>query len=439
MCSGGSGSRLNEYGDIGVSIKFVLSLNLSLIISYGLLVGSAYGQLPVKSGSQPSGGAAAGTPMSKPVFHWRPASTRMRTEYSQIHAQLPVAGEPSDTGQGQNKIQGKVTCIDMAGRFSERLDSLTRAALDRVPKYKEATKAVDHFSTRTQRTVKFAKDAANYAIPYRGFSMSIEGSRIVQDKDQKLNNLCIAELTQQRLWDEMHPKIMTRIMQMAMGLGLPNAEDSQRVVQQGLDGLASLVGKEDAEATLAVMTDWKSQLNVPPAVFQQPAWDVDTSDRIYHKALDVSANGDPLIDFIHKGAKKFDHGKLFNFTASVVESNLAAMTVLCGSPFTALGAESLSTAFVMSTGGPEENKILKELYFGRRIEIRRKKISDEVELALKNYEKALLTHNGPLLAASEALLAELVGPDAIAKVLEHDPVNDTTFTPPIELSKETKK
>jgi len=130
---------------------------------------------------------------------------------------------------------------------------------------------------------------------------------------------------------------------------------------------------------------------------------------------------------------------LANFTASMVEANLAAVTVLSGSPMISLAAEGASTLFVMSTGGPEENKILKELYFGRRLEIRRKRIAEETELALTNYEKGLLTHNGPQLALSEVVLSQLVGPEKIADVLERDPINDFTVTAPIELAKEENK
>ena len=93
----------------------------------------------------------------------------------------------------------------------------------------------------------------------------------------------------------------------------------------------------------------------------------------------------------------------------------------------------------MSTGGPEENKILKELYYGRRLEIRRKRINDETELALTNYQKALMTHNGPQLAMSEVVLAQLVGPEKITTVLQRDPVNDFIVTAPIELAKKDTK
>src|SRR5262249_42874429 len=155
-------------------------------------------------------------------------------------------------------------------------------------------------------------------------------------------------------------------MQIAMGLGMGKSEQADMVVQKGVAGLKEIVGHEKAQSMLAELSEWNSQLSVPETVFQQTPWDVDTSERIYANALKTSADGDPLISSIFKSVKKFDHGKLANCAAGVIEANLSAVTVLSGNAGISLAAEGAATAFVMSTGGPEENKILKELYYGRR-------------------------------------------------------------------------
>jgi hypothetical protein len=324
----------------------------------------------------------------------------------------------------------------VSGKFGDTVHRLTKFALERNPEYEKTARATDHYGTKVQRTLQFTKDAVNYAFPYRGFSMSIEGSRVIRDdKKQKVNNLWIAELTKQRYWDEMHPKIMAQIMQIAMGLGMAKSEQADMEVQKGVAGLKDLVGEERAQSTLTELCEWKNELNIPETVYEQSPRDVDTTERIYANSLKTAADGDPLISEVFKRVKKFDHGPLVNALAGLVEADLSAVTILSGNPGISLAAEGASTAFVMATGGPEENKILKELYFGRRLEIRRKRISDETELALMNYEKALLTHNGPQLAMSEVVLAQLVGPERIPTVLERNPINDFALTAPIELGK----
>jgi hypothetical protein len=332
-------------------------------------------------------------------------------------------------------LHGSLTCVNLSAGFGQGISVLALSALKQQPRYMEATRAVKHYSTKVQRTIRFAKDAVNYAIPYRGFSMSIEASKVVLNKDQKLNNLCIAELTQQKYIDEMHSKIMVRAMQIAVGVGIQDPAASQREVDKGVNELAKLVGKEQAQYLKDELVAWNDQLTVSDSAFQQQPWDVDTSARIYQHALDRAEDGDPLIDDVCKRAKKFIHGKFFNATAGAVESTLSGMTIMSGNPLISIGAEAANTAFVMATGGPEENKILKDIYFGRRMEIRRKRISDEVQLALSNYEKAQFTHNKAQLAISEIVLGQVVGPDALAEILERDPVNDIEHSAPVELAK----
>jgi hypothetical protein len=342
------------------------------------------------------------------------------------------------------QLEGSAEYIDVGQGFGQTVHRLTKTALDRDPAYAKTAKAVDFYRTAFQRALRTTKDAVNYVYPYRGFSMSMEGSRVILDKDQKLNNLCIAELTKQRYWDEMHPKVMAKVMQISMGLGLKDPQQSEAAVQKGVEGLKQLVGPEAAEQTLAELKEWNDLLDIPDTAFEQPVWDVDTTERIYQTSLKTSADGDPLIKYVFKTVKKYDHSKLANIAAGMIEANLSAVTVLSGSPFVSLAAEGLNTAFVMTTGGPEENKILKELYFGRRLEIRRKRISDETNLALTNFQKAVMTHNAPQLAMSEVALGQLIGPEKIATVLERDPIDsiaaaDAAENAPIELAKEAGK
>ncbi len=432
--------------DYFMNIKTVLTLALSVVIADSMLLGTrAYADLPVESiqASIPPLQASApdASPSTIPVSKHK-RRMRMANNSKSVETYDPEIPDESTLVTSSNikaPLQGSATYVDMSARFGDTIHQLTKSALEREPEYQKTAKAVDKYRTNFQRAMRFTKDAVNYAYPYRGFSMSMEGSKVVLDKNQKLTNLWIAELAKQRYWDEMHPKIMAQIMQIAMGLGMDKSEQADAAIQKGVEGLTKLVGKDTAESTLAELSEWKSQLSIPEPVFQQSAWDVEMTERIYQTAQKTSADGDPLINYVYKRVKKFDHGKLANFTASLVEANLAAATILSGNPLVSLAAEGASTAFVMSTGGPEENKILKELYFGRRLELRRKRISDETELALTNYEKGFLTHNGPQLAMSEVVLAELVGPERIATVLEHDPINDFTVAAPIELAKKDAK
>lgn len=413
-------------------INTVLSLAVSVFIGNYMLVDASVYAASVES-VQPVPSTDSTKAVSKRGHRTKKTDSTQISE--KFEPRLPDESADPHSSKIKVPLEGSAKFLDVGTRFGETVHRLTKFALDQDPEYKKAARAVEHYSSKTQRAIRFTKDAINYAYPYRGFSMSIEGARIITDKPQKVNNLCIAELCKQRYWDELHPKIMAKIMQIALGLGMGKSEQADVAVQKGVTGLTDLVGQEKALSMLAEMTEWNDQLNIPESVFTEPPRDVDTTERVYANALKTSADGDPLISEIFKRVKKYDHGKLANFAAGAIESTLAAVTVLSGNAGISLAAEGASTAFVMSTGGPEENKILQELYYGRRLEIRRKRISDETELALMNYEKALLTHNRAQLAMSEIVMAELVGAEKIAVVLEHEPINDFTCSAPIELAK----
>ena len=272
-------------------------------------------------------------------------------EPDEMELALPDESENAPMANKVVALEGSATYVDISARFGERLHKLTKSALDRDPEYQKTAKAVDHYRTNVERALRVTKDAVNYVYPYRGFSMSIEGSRVILDEKQKLNNLCIAELTKQRYWDEMHPKVMAQILQITQGLGMENSDDADAAVKKGVAGLANLTDAETAEATLKELKEWKNQLSVPEPLFNQPAWDVESSERVYQNAIKVSADGDPLIHQVFKTVKKYGHGKLANMAAGAIEANLSAVTILSGNPFASLAAEGVNTAFVMTTGG----------------------------------------------------------------------------------------
>ena len=200
---------------------------------------------------------------------------------------LPDESQDDTTNHRRLALQGSATYYDISAKFGERIHRLTKSALDQDQEYRKTAKAVDHYRTNVQRALRTTKDAVNYVYPYRGFSMSIEGSRVILDEKQKLNNLFVAELIKQRYWDEMHPKVVAQIMQIAQGLGMEGSEQADAAVQKGVAGLKSLTDAETAEATLKELSEWKNQLNIREPVFQQSAWDVESTERIYQNALEV--------------------------------------------------------------------------------------------------------------------------------------------------------
>src|SRR5262249_37117353 len=110
--------------------------------------------------------------------------------------------------------------------------------------------------------------------------------------------------------------------------------------------------------------------------------------------------------------------KIAMATSQVAQTTLG--TASLAPSFFGPAAKVALLSFVMATGGPESCKLMKELYLDKRFESRLKVITEEAHLAVENYQTAVLTHNVPLLAFSESMIAEMAGRASVAKVLGHE-------------------
>lgn len=345
---------------------------------------------------------------------------------------------PADNVPGRKPLQGSVTDFDLNENFGKNLDYLSAAALNRIPEYRKIEKAVEKYRTKLQKSIRSAKDAANYSLKYRGFAMSKEGSNVLLDKIKKVNNLQAAEYMRQRYQDEMHPKVTGAIMQIAMGLGVKDPTESDRLVGVGMKSLKDLVGEDEALKTLDLMTGWKNQLNVPDTIFKKEQWDVKAFQNSMELAAKRSAATDPVLAAAKKKIKKYGYSRVASTSAGVFQASLALGMMMAPGSLSSLFS-LVDTGFTMATGGPESCKILKEVYYSQSLNVRKKRILDEVALAMSNYQTAILTHNPALLACSEAVLTQLVGQKALPSILGPEIVNDVRIEAPIEIAGKAKR
>jgi hypothetical protein len=276
-------------------------------------------------------------------------------------------------------------------------------------------KAVAHYRTTKQKVIAEAKDTADYVIPFRGFGPSSEAGDVILDEQVKLKSRASAEYARQRHIDDLHVKVVSNMMQIAMGLGMTDRAKSAETVGQGYDALKGLVGEEETERTLELLNTWMTEMNVPESVYAQGVWDVTTRQEKFKTILSAALEDDPVLHEITKRLHKYNKkSKLARATAHVVPAVLG--TAALTPSFVGPAAKAALVAFVMATGGPEQCKLLKELYLDKRFESRWKALNEEAHLALENYHIAILTRNPVLLACSESLIDSMAGDDTVQKV-----------------------
>jgi hypothetical protein len=268
-----------------------------------------------------------------------------------------------------------------------------------------------------QRLVAETKDATDYMIPYRGFGPSIEAGNLILDENVKAKSRASAEYLRQKHVDENHVKVVSSMMQLAMGLGMADRVRGKEITASGLRSLEGLVGTEEAERTLNLMSDWGETLEIPEAVYAQGIWDISQKQEKFSYVMENSLEADAVVHQIKKRLHKYNkRSKIARVGSQVVQSTLGAASMAPN--FIGPAAKTALLAFVMATGGPERYKLLKELYLDKRFESRWKVLNEEAHMALESYQVAVLTRNPVLLACSESVVGEMVGPEYVNGVFE---------------------
>jgi hypothetical protein len=365
-------------------------------------------------------GSGSGLSWSAPI---RPIGSSLSLLWSlPIDGPLPVVNSALRTAHRAirpskpipEKLTGGISLSD-EDKFSQRLDQLLDAALDRNDYSKVLDRAVAHYRTTTQKVIAETKDAADYLVPYRGFGPSSEAGDIILGEKLKIKSRASAEYARQKLIDETHLKVVTNMMQLAMGMGMSDRARGDGIVVSALGSLKELVGEEEAQKTFQMLSSWSKDLSVPESVYKQEVWDVHQKQDKLKYVMETSLDNDPVIHEITKRIHKYNHrSKFARVSAHVVQTTLGVASLTPS--FIGPAAKLALLSFVMATGGPESCKLLKELYLDKRFESRWKVINEEAHMALENYQIALLTRNPVLLACTESLVGQMTGPEHINPV-----------------------
>jgi hypothetical protein len=326
----------------------------------------------------------------------------------QLNWSLPINGRISQNQNSKNikRLDASINLSDSDNVISHAINNLLDTAVENNQTAKLANNAVMHYRKPAQIIFAEGKDAGNYLIPYRGFGPSKEASDIILGEKLKLKSKASAELAKQKIIDETHIKIASSMMQIAMGVGMKDDLSGEQITSSGVNSLKELVGQQEAEKTLQMFSTLSKEINIPDAVFAQRAWDVTKRQDKLKTVLQTAIENDPVIHEIVKRLHKYNQKSKFSqVSANVIQTTLGAASLTPS--FIGPAAKLALLSYIMATGGPEQCKLLKQLYLDKRFESRWKALNEESHLALENYQIAVLTKNPVLLACSEAIISEI--------------------------------
>jgi hypothetical protein len=271
-----------------------------------------------------------------------------------------------------------------------------------------------------------SRDMLQYMTSYQGFETSSEAADVILEEKLKLKSKVAVELVRQKRLDAAHLQLTCALMQIATGLGLNNEQKKRTTIDSGLKEMIPLVGEEEASHSLDLLTSWAKQVTVPDSAFADEPWDALTLREKSMEVLTSSLQSDDVVKSVESRLHHYNHiSNLSRATSKIVNTSLS---VIAFSPtFASPAAQTLQFMYIAATGGPEEKKVLKEVYLDRCFESRLERLNEESMLLVSSHNNAILTHNPVLLCCTESFIQSLMSPHAETAATS-TPVPTTTDT-----------
>lgn len=308
---------------------------------------------------------------------------------------------------------------DADSELATVLDRMLSAALLRSAESTQLDREVTRYSARAQKSRFGAQDILqNYLGLPRGFDYSEEGARLVLDEDTTVKNLEAAVWGKQLRADQLHEQLVVGIMELASGLGSSDPRSGQRRMQSALSDLSLLCGPENAAQAADMLACWSQDLNLSDGAFDQKVMSLSEAQSKAQMAAAIAFDHDlSMIAVKNKLHSYSNHSRVRQVGGKVVEGTVSAVTMLGPGLAIPVAAQVAGATWGMANGGSEETKLLKELYYQKQVDSRKRVLEVEAHTALLGLREAVQTRNQPLLILSESMLAQLVGASGMPQIL----------------------
>jgi hypothetical protein len=366
--------------------------------------------------------AAVPTPASPSVD---PASTAT-VDLTKIMTETTTTPAPKTTKLFREEIRQFASPA-----LDEQIDKLVEDAVVEAGNKKLLEEKEHHYNKFVQVAVASSKDIAELATSYKGFEQSSEAADVVLEEKIKLKSRASVAYAKQHQRDLLHAKVVASMMQIALARGLKDQSEGKAAEAEAVTQLTGLVGADKTAKTVALVNEWCEHCQDNLAPDSQPIVGPIKMKSESDKIMKTAMASDEIVGEIKGKLHKYNgRSNLARATAKVVNTtlSLAAFTPTFISP----AAQVAWCAYIVTQGGPEESKLLKEVYLAKRFESRWQMLNEEANLALNSYNTGIYTHNPTLLAFSQFLISRMGEPvpaDAAAEAPATKASATTTASP----------
>lgn len=259
------------------------------------------------------------------------------------------------------------------------------------------------------------RTVANFLFDMSGIDYSKEGADIALEKFDDIRSQftkqCELEISR---WDT-HKKACLAILELADSVGTDSALDAV-TISQPFESVSQLLGKTSAERILDTLIRARNySMHVEgPAITRGFSAKEELTDQLIGYSLDT--------DVIYQDFKN----KLRSFSNKTPRQRTASKITYSGLNFAGMVPNIVAPIASVSqggaiflNGGPEVDKLLKEMCLAKLLERRKLLLSCEVRSGLTAFEKAEKDKNPVLKHAAAALLKRVCGGNYLARIEEH--------------------
>jgi hypothetical protein len=329
--------------------------------------------------------------------------------------------EKSSTLSKQVRLHAEITNY-LNPEFNKQIDDLISVAHDKQQRSQLLIKE-QHYKKPTQKILSMGRDLAELCTAYRGFEQSSEAADVILDEKTKLKNAAAVAYVKQKQHDKLHAAVLTAMMQIAAGLGMSDEAQKSEAIKEGSYLLEELTDKDHADKTVEMLSQWCNGIS---PTFRDP---LGGPLQIQAECKDVTkraVQGDAAVKEIANSLHKYNKRSKFARTTAKVVSTTLSITALSPTIISPI-SQVAWTAYIATQGGPEQSKLLKEVYLAKRFESRYQTLNEEATLAVNSYNTAQTTKNAALSAFSQYVLSQLCQAPPAPELADKDKKEELSY------------
>lgn len=255
-----------------------------------------------------------------------------------------------------------------------------------------------------------AKPSADAMVNYKEGIAAVEGAAaLLELKPQDLRSLCMAELA----WEKRIDERFVLVENLFSGLVEAMNNDSYTNLdgfKAAFSNMVNLIGDQNATALVTQLASIRSNLDVSGASqAARKSFSAMEYSEWKNKLESMTQDSDPVLQNFLVQLNKQSQTKDVGGTQRLMSGALGLLSFVPGG----VGDVADFAQMACDAGkGAEDAKLLHSVYLYKRVELRRRAVSDVIGQSLHNYELATRTGNAFLMNFAKSQVIDLAGPKA---------------------------